>query len=203
MAPLLNSSEERDRSASFKAEAIVGIGWGALAAAIFGVVWLWWGLGEAHAFIGLVGPVFGAAAILLWIGSIYTIWKGRTIQKLHPRIPAVERRASRNSFLLVVLLEFVGIVLVAVLAGRLHRPYLGTDWCALIVGLHLLPLAKIFRAPYMGVFGILITIWCVLSWVLFRPHALVISVAVGTGILLCALSAVSQAIARGITHSLL
>jgi hypothetical protein len=82
--------------------------------------------------------------------------------------------------------EVFGIVIVAMLANRLHRPDLATDWCAMVVGVHFLPLAKVFRAPLLGVVGILLTLWCLLCWLLFRSNALVISVTIGTGILLWA-----------------
>lgn len=61
---------------------------------------------------------------------------------------------------------------------------LATNWCAMIVGLHFLPLARIFRAPHLIVRGILVTVWCVSCWAFFRSNALVISTSLGTGILL-------------------
>ncbi|MGB6827880.1 MAG: hypothetical protein WBE41_07560, partial [Terracidiphilus sp.] len=36
------------------------------------------------------------------------------------------------------------------------------SWCATIVGLHFLPLARIFRAPRLTILGVLITAWCIL-----------------------------------------
>jgi len=187
---------------SFEVEAVIGAGRGALVVAMFGAGWLGWGLGQARAFAGLVGPVFGAMALLLWIGSISTIRKGHWLRQRHPRVPASARHAARRSFVIIVLFEAVALAFVAILASWLHRPDLGTDWCAMVVGLHFLPLAKAVRSPSLIVSGLLITLWCVLSWVLFRSHTLVISVAVGTGILLWATSAVVLARARKIVHSL-
>lgn len=89
-----------------------------------------------------------------------------------------------------------------IVANRLHRLDLATDWCAIVVGLHFLPLAKIFRARHLGIIGILMTLWCVLCWSLFRSNALVISVTVGTGILLWAASASALFRAHKIAHSL-
>jgi phosphoglycerol transferase MdoB-like AlkP superfamily enzyme len=117
-------------------------------------------------------------------------------------MPASTRHAIRKSFLLVVFMEVVGLLLVWILANRLQRPDLATDWCAMVVGLHFLPLAKIFRARHLGVIGILMTLWCVLCWSLFRSNALVISVTVGTGILLWAASVSALFRARTIMHSL-
>jgi len=61
------------------------------------------------------------------------------------------------------------------LANRLHRADLAPDWCAMIVGLHFLPLAKIFRAPNLSVLGSLMMLWCALCWALFRSNTIAIS----------------------------
>jgi hypothetical protein len=72
----------------------------------------------------------------------------------------------------------------------------------MVVGLHYLPIAKIFRAPVLGVLGTLITLWCLLCWGLFRSDSLVISVALGTGILLWLASAAALLRAREIAQAL-
>jgi len=187
---------------SLQAEAVIGAGRGALIVAMFGAGWLGWGLGQARAFNGFVGPAFGFIELFLLACSIYVIRKGRRLRKQYPPMPASTRQAIRKSFCLVVLMEVVGLSLVWILANRLHRPDLATDWCAMIVGLHFLPLAKIFRALHLGVIGILLTLWCLLCWSLFRSNALVISVTVGTGILLWAASVSALFRARKIVHSL-
>ncbi len=173
---------------SFQAEAVVGAGRGALMVAMFGAGWLGWGLSAARAFTGFVGPVFGLIEIFLLACSIRAIRKGRKLRKRYPPIPASTRRALQKSFWLAVLAELIALFLVATLANVLHRPDLAPDWIAIVVGLHFLPLGKLFRSPQLGAIGILITLWCLLCWFLFRSDALVISVTVGTGILLWAAS---------------
>ena len=187
---------------SLQAEAVIGAGRGALIVAMFGAGWLGWGLGQARAFNGFVGPVFGFIELFLLACSIYVIRKGRRLRKRYPSIPTSTRQAIRKSFLLVVCMEVVGLLLVWILANRLHRPDLATDWYAMVVGLHFLPLAKIFRALHLGVIGILLTLWCLLCWFLFRSNALVISVTIGTGILLWAASVSALFRARKIVHAL-
>jgi hypothetical protein len=183
------SKREKDaKDPSLQAEAVVGAGRGALIVAMFGAGWLGWGLGLAHAFTGrswwLVGPVFGAVALLLWIGSMYTIRKGRLLRKQYPPLPPSTRRAVRRSFFIVVLIEVLALAFVFILSSQIHRPDLGADWAAIVVGLHFLPLARLFRSTGLGIIGILITLWCVICWALFRSDALVISVSLGTGTLL-------------------
>ena len=167
-----------------QANAVIGIGRGALISAMFGAGWLGWGLGNAKAFNALVGPTFGFTALFLFACSIYFIRKGRLLRKQCPEAGASKRHSVLKWFLLVALMEVLAIALVAILANRLHRADLATDWCAMIVGLHFLPLAKIFRAPHFGVLGILMILWCVLSWALFQSGTIAVSASLGTGILL-------------------
>ena len=177
------SIEHTSIDLSFQAQAVVGAGRGALVEAMFGAGWLGWGLGEAKAFNGFTGPMFGFMTLLLLACSIFVLRRGRLLRKKYPAVGA-STRTTLKGYLLVVLMEILGVLLVMSLANRFHRADLGTDWCAMVVGLHFLPLAKIFRAPHLVVLGILMTLWCALCWVLFRSNALVISVSLGTGILL-------------------
>jgi hypothetical protein len=201
VAPLAKPKED-PVDPSFQAEAVVGAGRGALIVAMFGAGWLGWGLGQARAFTGLVGPVFGLIELFLLACSIHAIRKGRKLRKKYPPIPSSTRRALQKSFWLVVLAEVVALFLVVTLASVLHRPDLAPDGIAMVVGLHFLPLAKLFRSPQLGVIGVLITLWCVVCWSLFRPNALVISVPIGTGILLWAASVSALFRARKIVLSL-
>jgi len=167
-----------------RAQAVVGAGRGALVEAMFGAGWLGWGLGVARAFNGFTGPTFGFMTLLLLACSIYILRKGRQLRKKVPAVGAPTHQSAVKWYLLVVLTEILAVLLVMSLANRFHRADLATDWCGMVVGLHFLPLAKIFRAPHLGVLGILMTLWCVLCWVLFSSHELVIAASLGTGILL-------------------
>jgi len=188
---------------SLAAEAVVGAGRGALIEAIFGAAWLGWGLGVAGAFDKhSVGPALGLLELFLLACSIHVIRKGRRLRKRFPPLPASLRKTMLKSYLLVVFWEALAIFCAWILSTLLHRPDLGADWYAMVVGAHFLPLARIFRSPHLGVIGILIVSWCVLCWTLFRSSDLVISVTLGTGTLLwgAALSALYNA--RKIAHSI-
>ena len=187
---------------SLQAESVAGAGRGALIGAMFGAGWLGSGLGEAKAFSVVVGSAFGFAALLLCAWSIYIIRTGRILRKNYPPLPASGRWFVRRSFLVVVVIEVLAILFLWKLADRIHRPELGADWCAIVVGLHFLPLARIFRAPLLGVFGALITLWSLLCWTLFRSNALTISVSLGTGILLWTTAVFSLFRARQMARSL-
>jgi hypothetical protein len=187
---------------SLQAEALIGAGRGAVIGAMAGAGWLGWGLGNAKAYNGFVAPAFGFTALILLACSIYAIQRGRLLRKKYPAVDASTRQTILKWFLLVVLMEALAIALASILANRLHRADLATDWCAMIVGLHFLPLAKIFRAPNLGVLGILMTLWCVLCWVLFQPSMIGIAASLGTGILFWGRCVSSLVRARRIAHSL-
>lgn len=192
----MGKSKENYEILSFQAEAVAGSGRGALIVSMFGAGWLGWGMGLAGAFNAASGPAFGFVALFLWACSIYTIRKGHILGKQYPPVPAAIRRAVIRSFLIVVIIEVVVIALGFLLADRIDRPELGVVWCAMVVGLHFVPLAKIFRAPTLGVFGVLIAIWGAFCWTLFRSDALVIATTLGTGILLWATAVSSLLRAR-------
>jgi hypothetical protein len=169
---------------SLQAVALIGVGRGALVVAMFGSGWLGWGLGSAKAFNDLVAPAFGFTALFLFACSIYIIRKGRRLGKQFPPADVSARRIQMKWFVVVAVVEAIAIALVSLLANRLHRDDLAADWCAMVVGLHFLPLAGIFRAPQFSIVGILMVVWCVLCWALFHSCAIAISASIGTGILL-------------------
>jgi hypothetical protein len=141
-------------------------------------------------------------ALLLFACSIYVIRKGRQLRKRYTAAGDSTRKTILGRFLLVVLMEILALALVSILANRLHRADLATDWCAMIVGLHFLPLAKIFRAPNLLVLGILMMLWCALCWALFRSNAIATSASLGTGILLWGACVSALLRARRIARSL-
>jgi hypothetical protein len=186
----------------FQADAVIGAGRGALIGAMFGAGWLGWGLGNARAFNGFVAPTFGFTALFLFASSIYFLRKGRLLRKQCAIAGDSTRQTTLKWFLLVALMEVLAIALVVILANRLHRADLATDWCAMIVGLHFMPFAKIFRAPGFSVLGILMILWCVLCWTFFHSSTIAISASLGTGILLWGSCVSSLFRARRIAHSL-
>jgi len=95
----------------------------------------------------------------------------------------------RNGFIWAVVAEIVGCLAVILICNLLRRADLIPAGIALVVGLHFLPLAKIFRAPIYYATGMLIPLWCVASFLLFRGPAIDVAAAIGTGIVLWLTSA--------------
>lgn len=166
---------------------VLRAGRGALIIAMAGAGWLGWGLSVAQVYNAVVAPIFGTVAISLWVLSIYAMRTGRALCRQLPESSLPESPFPTRSFAVVLVIEGIAVVLVILLAaGHAHRPDLATDGCALVVGLHYVPLARIFRAPKLAALGILVALWCIISWVFFRSSALVIAVTAGTGTLMWA-----------------
>jgi hypothetical protein len=187
---------------SFQAEDVTRAGRGALICAMFGAGWLGWALGTAKAFNGFVAPAFGSIALFLPACSIYFIRKGRLHRQRTPEADESSRQSVLKWFLLIAFIEVIAIVGVSILANRLHRTDLATDWCAMVVGLHFLPLARIFRVLQFSILGILMVLWCLLCWALFHSSAIAISASLGTGILLWGSCVTSLLRARKIDRAL-
>lgn len=187
--------------ASEQGEAILGIGRGVMVCAFFGGVWLGLGLAAAGKFSLWVIIAFSVCCLGLFAGSLSLIRRGRG---LRPKTPAHPERyaAVRKQFMWVVIAEVVICAAVAWGGGALNRGDLIPVGIAAVVGLHFLPLARVFRAPVYYVSGSVIVIWCVLSWVLFRGDKMDISVGIGTGIILWFTAAYALMASRSLLSAL-
>jgi hypothetical protein len=110
---------------------------------------------------------------------------------------------SRKSSITVIV-EFVGIGFVLFSSSALHRSDLAADWIAIVVGLHFLPLRKLFHNPVYSAVGIAIVLCCFLCWMLSRTNVLTAWATTGTGIVLWAASVYgflrARQFARGIAQ---
>lgn len=191
------------RDPSFQAQVVLGSGFGALATGMFGMGWLGWGLGTAHAFTPTVTILFDAVGILLLGYSIYFIRKGRSLDQNYPATSSTLTQRMDKQFIAVVILEFAAIAILNMIAYAFHRPDLAPVLTALVVGLHFLPLGRIFRQSRYYFWGMAITLWCCICLILFRSNTLVAWNNIGTGILLWATCAHGLLRARGIVRSLI
>ena len=187
---------------SFQAQLVFGSGLGALVAGMFGMGWLGWGLGIAHAFTPIVIILFDVFGILVLGSSIYFIRKGRALRRNYPASSDPLAQRMRKQFIVVVILEFTAIAILSMIAYVFHRPYLAPVLAAIVVGLHYLPLGKIFRQARYYFWGSAITLWCVVCVFSFRSNMLVAWSNIGTGVLLWASCTHGLLQARGIVRSL-
>src|ERR1017187_4071744 len=95
---------------SFQAQLVLRSGFGALVGGMFGMGWLGWGLGTAHAFTPTVIILFDVFGILLLGYSIYFIRKGRFLRRNYPASNTLTQRMSKQ-FIFVVVLECMAIAI--------------------------------------------------------------------------------------------
>ncbi len=187
---------------SLQAQLVFRSGFGALVGGMFGMGWLGWGLGTARAFTPTIIILFDVFGISLLGYSIYVIRKGRSLRRNYPAPSNTLTQRMKKQFIVVVVLEFTTIAILGTIAYAFHRPDLAPVLAATVVGLHFLPLGKIFRQPRYYFWGIMITLWCVICALLFRSNSLVAWSSIGTGILLWANCAHGLLRARGILRLL-
>jgi hypothetical protein len=162
---------------------LIGAGNGAMVCTVFGGLWLGLALQAARAFSWWVAAAFVMCCLGLYIGSLFLIRRGRKLQRfsgVKGRWPA----AVRNKFIRTVTAEVVAIVAVVCVCNALRRYDLIAPGIALVVGLHFLPLAKVFRSPIYYATGLAIAAWCVASVVLFHGDKADIAAAIGAGFVL-------------------
>jgi hypothetical protein len=187
---------------SLQAQVVLRSGFGALVTGMFGMGWLGSGLGMAQAFTPTVIILFDAFGILLLGYSIYFIRKGRSLRRNHPASSDAQTQRIKKQFIVVVILEFTAIAILSTTAYIFHRSDLAPVLAAIVVGLHFLPLGKIFRQARYYFWGIAITLWCSACAILLRSNTLVAWSNIGTGVLLWANCAHGLLRARGIVRSL-
>lgn len=173
------------------------MGRGAMILSLFGALWLGLGLSAAGAPAIPLEALLAAVFILLLFVSGLSIAKGRALRRLYPA-PSDDPYAVkiRKQFRKIGIFEAAGIVIAIALPQAIHRPYLITDWIAIVVGIHFLPLAPLFGAAVYYVTGIAIILWSVLAWALFAGSAIGILSGIGTGIILWVTAAYVLRLAR-------
>jgi len=131
-------------------DALVGRATGAMVMALFGLLWA---LGCGAVPGGMPVPLLFASsavvtAVLVVAGLRLrraSLTRGTRSSRRHASPANADR--TRRRFRLVGILEGLGIGIVVLVCVRLGRPELIPSAVALVVGLHFLPLATLFRVP--------------------------------------------------------
>ena len=192
MSESLNTSRSLTDS-SHPAESAFGLGMAALIMAIFGFIWLGWGFSVSSAFTNFSSGSLAPA--IRWL-SFYAVFVGllvvsvQAVRKSKKRMMALSvspkdfRSGFGKSFRVIALFEGIGCGVVALLAIAFHRLDLLAAGISFVVGLHFLPLGRLFRFPAYYVAGILIVVFDLVSIVLLRAESITLSVDVTTGAVL-------------------
>jgi hypothetical protein len=130
---MTNSTQNEARGATS------GCGLGICIGALFGLGWLYGALKFDHAPDWAFYAAYAAAAALVFAGIMHI--------RSERQSGAKQSKAVRVAFLIVFALEVAAIIAAVFILSHWHmQQYIVAVICA-IVGLHFLPLAKIFRRP--------------------------------------------------------
>lgn len=164
---------------------------GALFFTGFGALWLLLALAaQQQLAVSRVAPL-AACALLLTLVSLQLKRQGGRL----PRVaddPAVGR-----AFLWVNVIQWSAVFVTAFALGRLHWDAYTPSAITAIVGLHMFPLARLFRYPLHNLTGTLLTAWAVASIYVAPVKQLQSTTALGTGILLWMGAALTLVLAFG------
>ena len=134
-----------------------------------------------------IGIGAGLAALLL-----AAFWLMRRA-KHFPRLP--EDKAMGRAFSRINAIQWVAVAIVGFAFARLHIDVYVLSAITAIIGIHMFPLAKLFRYPLHNLTGAVLVAWASAS-VLFVPaDHLQSATAIGTGIILWVSAATTLALA--------
>ena len=134
-----------------------------------------------------IGIGAGLAALLLT-----AIWLMRRA-KLFPKLP--EDRAMGRQFSRINAIQWIAVAIVGFAFARLHIDVYVLSAITAIVGIHMFPLAKLFRYPLHNVTGAVLVAWASASVLLVPTDHLQSATAIGTGIILWLSAATTLALA--------
>ena len=150
---------------------------------VFGFFWLGWAVTVSGRNPAVAWPALYGVFIALVGASIYTIRKGNA-RAAFTAAPDSSWRLVRGRFHVITGMEAGGCALAVALALVWHRPELVALGISLVVGLHFLPLARLFRVRIYYLVGRAIVLCDLLGWVFLRSTAITASVGVTTGLIL-------------------
>jgi len=162
---------------------------GAIFFAVFGALWITIALYVKQ--ILTVDLAIGVAAVLAAL-LLSAVWLLRQA-KLFPKLP--ENRTIGREFNRINAIQWIAVGIVAFSFARLHIDAYVLSAITAIVGIHLFPLAKLFRYPLHNVTGAVLVAWASASVLLFSVDNLQGVTAIGTGIILWLSAATTLALA--------
>jgi uncharacterized membrane protein YccF (DUF307 family) len=144
----------------------------------FGTLWLTLGLylREIVSAVFLTGISAGLAILLLAV-----FWLFRQARR-YPKMP--EDAARNRAFRRINAIQWAAVILVSFTFARLHIDAYVLSAITAIVGIHLFPLAKLFRYPMHYVNGAALVAWASASVLLVPAEHLQGVTALGTGLIL-------------------
>jgi hypothetical protein len=162
---------------------------GALFGAGFGAIWL----ALALYALGRLSAVLVAGLLLVLAGLVLAALGLLRTAKRWPRVP--DDPAIGRAFGWINAVQWAAVAIGAVTLNKLHLDAYVMCAITAIVGLHMFPLARLFRYPAHYVTGAVLVTWACLSAVMVPIEHLQGVSALGTGIILWLSAAVTLALA--------
>lgn len=155
----------------------------------FGALWLFLSLYAMQRLSAVTVSGILLGALLLLLASVYLL----RLARRWPRVP--DDPAVGRAFGWVNAIQWTAVAIVAVTFTRLRLDAYIVSAITLIVGLHMFPLARLFRYPLHYAAGGALVAWAVASAMLEPADQLQGITALGTGLILWLSAAVTLALA--------
>jgi hypothetical protein len=154
----------------------------------FGTGWLFMALAAKQwiGFVSVSGVMLGMS--ILFLTAFYLL----RLSRRWPRVPGDP--AMRRAFAWINVIQWTAIALVALSFAKLHIDAYVISAIAVIMGLHLFPLARLFRYPLHYVTGAVLVAWAVVSAIVAPTEQMQGTAAIGIGIILWLSAVVTLAI---------
>jgi hypothetical protein len=164
--------------------AAIGIGTGATVTAFFGSVWLGWGFSSLPNFSVPEWIAYDIVTLILLVAAIVTVRQGRATVGARSSGPSRFSADASKRFMIVAILEGLGCGMVVALTLGLHRSDLLAFGISLVVGIHFLPLANIFRYPAYFATGTAMVVCDLAAVVMFKGDGITAAVGIASGAVL-------------------
>jgi hypothetical protein len=151
---------------------------GALFFTGFGAIWLLLGLYAKQRLSTAPLSLVVCGTVALGFGALFLLRRAKTL----PRAP--EDPAMARAFKWINIVQWVAVAVVAIAFARFGIDAYVISAITAIVGLHMFPMARVFRYPMHYVTGTALVGWAVASVLLFPKDEMQGSTALGTGVIL-------------------
>lgn len=157
---------------SVASKVLTGTAFGVLMMTMFGGVWLAWGLLNLRTGSPWLIAALAPAGIALLVPCFGMFQIGRRAGKQAAPLTSEQKRVQRKmgrTFGIIFAAEGVGILVAVNVLNNLHLESYVLTAIAAIVGLHFLPLARLYRFPLYYVVGAVMVLDALISLALASP----------------------------------
>jgi hypothetical protein len=155
----------------------------------FGALWLLLALYGRQMLSATTVTAVGLGLSILLASAFWLM----RLSKNYPKV--AEDPAASRAFIRINIFQWVAGGVVAFSFARLHLDAYVPSAITAIVGMHMFPLAKLFRYPMHTFTGLALTLWAILTVLVVPVTVIQSTTGIGTGAILWASAAITQALA--------